>query len=341
VDNYRMPQGDFTFRVDKPAGVHEADNYRPQGNRNNRNDRRERSPDRDGRPAKRSRGPQDRSFRNANGAQPFRDNRPGRNYGGRPWRPFIAAERDLLKTDHNSSSEVAFFNTAGGVTYRPLDELSDSDEAEMDISGDEAGSAEEPSHKRARLTVEQSTSDNNAPKWSNPDPYTALPPETATQGKKKDVVRLIRKSRVQEKEVRTSLPSESADFISFDTDDSDAADDADDDQEEQRPASSAVSSAAASVPIAQLDLKLPPKPVAPKPVKAPVLLPDPASSALGSRKRTHDDEIKMPHARLKKATKMHAGGGITKEWLADPELESTPWMKVDHSGSANMAVWYV
>lgn len=335
-DNYQLPQSDFTFQVDKPAGVQDADTYRPQGNRKYRNDRREpHSPDRDGRPSKRSRGPHDRSFGSANGARPYRNDKHSRNFGNRPWRPFVPAERELLKTDHNNSTEVAFFNTAGGVTYRPLNELSDSDEAEMDISGDEAaGSTEEPMSKRARSTIEQSASDNT-PKWSNPDPYTALPPETATQGKKKDVVRMIRKSRVQEKEVRSSLPSGSADFISFDSD-SDASEELEDDQE-QRPAARPISSVAAALPVSELNLQLPPKP--PKPGKTPVLLPDPTPSALGSRKRTHDDEIKMPHTRLKKVTKAPPGGGVTKEWVPDPELESTPWMEVDHSGSANMSVW--
>lgn len=260
-----------------------------------------------------------------------------------------------MKVDHESGTEVAFYNTAGGVTYRPLNELSDSDEAEMDISGDEAGSDGEPSTKRARVGMERSESDNKAPKWSNPDPYTALPPESSTQGKKKDVVRMIRKSRVQETEIRASLPSETADFISFDTESEHGSDD-----EELSPATTAVSSLPATTPrnlqlpskplaAAQLEnapvtrhpnLQLPAKPsVVAEPEHRPVILPDPSSSALGSRKRTHDDEIKLPHARFRKVTKLRAGGGITNEWLADPELDSTPWMKTDHSASANMAVW--
>ncbi|EAQ84734.1 hypothetical protein CHGG_08748 [Chaetomium globosum CBS 148.51] len=338
-DNYRLPQSDFTFQVDKPAGVQNADTYRPQGNSKHHNDRHEpHSPDRDDRPLKRTRRSNNRSSRNDSSARPVQNNKHGRNFGNRPWRPFVPAERELLKTDHdnNNNTEVAFYNTSGGVTYRPLNELSDSDEAEMDISGDEeAGSTEEPTGKRARSAIEQSTSDNNVPKWSNPDPYTALPPETATQGKKKDVVRMIRKSRVQENEVRSSLPSGEADFISFDSD-SDATDEHEDDQG-QESAVRAVSPVARIVPVSELNLQLPPRP--PKPGKGPALLPDPTPSALGSRKRTHDDEIKMPHTRLKKATKAPPGGGITKEWVPDPELDSTPWMEVDHSRSANMAVW--
>ncbi|KAK4100580.1 hypothetical protein N658DRAFT_427590 [Parathielavia hyrcaniae] len=341
-DSYRVPQGDFTFRVDKPAGVHEADTYRPQAHRKGHNDRREPSPRRDSRPAKRNRPTQDASFRTGNNNQSFRDNRPGRGgYGHRPWRPFIAAERELLKANHTTGSEVAFFKADGTVTYRPLDELSDSDEAEMDISGDEAEPAEGPSSKRARTAVEQSASDNNAPRWSNPDPYTALPPEMTTQGKKKDVVQMIRKARVSAQEVRTSLPSESADFIALDFDDSDGEDDHDDDHEPEESTASAAPSLAAtnSTFSVQPDLRLPPKPASAKPSKAAARFPDPTPAALGSRKRTHDDEIKMPHTRLKKCITSKASGHITTEWLPDPDLDSTPWMRADHSGSATMAVW--
>ncbi|KAH6617688.1 hypothetical protein B0J18DRAFT_258448 [Chaetomium sp. MPI-SDFR-AT-0129] len=350
VDNYRPPQGDFNFRVDKPAGVQDGDSYRPQGNRKNYSGRRSLSPDRDSRPSKRNRGPHDRSFRSHNGPPPFRDNRHGRNFH-RPRRPPpIPAERDLLKIDHESGTEVAFYNTAGGVTYRPLNELSDSDEAEMDISGDEAGSDGEPSIKRARVGMERSESDNKAPKWSNPDPYTALPPESSTQGKKRDVVRMIRKSRVQETETRASLPSETADFISFDTESEHSGDDLDHGEEplsattardlQLPPKPSAVGQLGNAPATTSPSLQLPAKPsVIAEPDYRPAILPDPLSSALGSRKRTHDDEIKMPHAKFRKVTKLRSGGAITNEWLPDPELDSTPWMKTDHSASANMAVW--
>lgn len=328
VDNYRPPQGDFTFRMDKPAGVQDADTYRPQNSWNSHIDRRgPPSPHHDSRPAKRNRGSNDRP----SARQPRDSNRFNTRYGGRPWRPFIAAERELLKTEHNTGSELAFFDTGGGVTYRNVDELSDSDEAEMDISGDEAEAEEEPSTKRARVSVEQSTSDNNAPKWSNPDPYTALPPETAPQGKKKDVVQMIRKARVQATETRSSLPSEAADFIALDFDESDSSD-----LEIVDEAAPAPPKATAPPP----NLQLPPKPpTMSRAARAPSISPDPLSSALGSRKRTHDDEIKMPHSKFKKVTKTPAGGAIVKDWAPRHDLTPTPWLEADHSESANMAVW--
>lgn len=330
VDSYRPPQSDFTFRVDKPAGVKETDSYRPQNNRGTRRDRREpHSPRRDSRPAKKGRASNDRKSKNGAPARPLGgENRFEKSRGGRPWRPFIAAERELLKADHHTGSELAYFDTTGGVTYRPLEDLSDSDDAEMDISEDDAEGTAEPSSKRARLSAQQSTSDNNAPKWSNPDPYTALPPESAPRGKKKDVVQMIRKARIPAKEVRDSLPSEAADFISFDLDESD--------DNEPLPTARTV----ATMPGGRIGSQRPSKGAVPaKAVKTHVLLPDPTPSALGTRKRTHDDEIKTPHTKLKKSSKAPVGGGVISEWLAVPGVEPTPWMKVNHSDSANVAVW--
>ncbi|KAK0671868.1 putative Poly(A) RNA polymerase protein [Cercophora samala] len=321
VDNYRMPQSDFTFRVEKPAGLQqEPDSYRPQNNRRSRNDR--------GPPGGRG----GRDFRNG----PLARGRGGR--GGKfrqPWRPFVAAERDLLHTDHNVGDEQAYFDEQGGVTYRNLDELSDSEEAEMDISGDEENSDAEPSSKRARVSVDQSAADD-VPKWSNPDPYTALPPESTGQ-KKKDVVQLIRKARVQAKETRTSLPSEAADFISLDFDDSDDGHESDDTKESNLV--STRESRVENAPTAE-DATLPHKGAGSgKPSRVPVLMPDPTPAALGSRKRTHDDQIKMPHTRMKRPAKAPSGGHIIPEWRALPHTTATPWLRMDNSDSKDPIVW--
>ncbi|KAK4201522.1 putative Poly(A) RNA polymerase protein [Triangularia verruculosa] len=322
VDSYRMPQSDFTFRVEKPAGLQqEPDSYRPENNRRARHDR----------GANGGRGGRD--ARHGNGAR----GRPGR--GGKfrqPWRPFVAAERDLLHTDHNVGDEQAYFDEQGGVTYRNIDELSDSEEAEMEISGDEGNSDTEPSSKRARVSVDQSAADD-VPKWSNPDPYTALPPETAGQ-KKKDVVQLIRKARVQTKETRTSLPSEAADFISLDFDDSDDGGDSDHTK--------------ASDLVFMGESKVDAAPVATdgstlshdgtgfgKPSRVPRLLPDPTPAALGSRKRTHDDQIKMPHTRMKRPAKAPSGGSIIPEWRPLSHMSPTPWLRMDNSDSKDPIVW--
>ncbi|KAI5300263.1 hypothetical protein KEM56_002589 [Ascosphaera pollenicola] len=64
-----------------------------------------------------------------------------------------------------------------------------------------------------------------APKWSNPDPYTVLPPAAEENpGKKKDFVKMIRKAKMQADQRNEDSKSrnevvENVDFISFDMED--------------------------------------------------------------------------------------------------------------------------
>jgi non-canonical poly(A) RNA polymerase PAPD5/7 len=87
----------------------------------------------------------------------------------------------------------------------------------MDVSG----SADEahPS-KRVRLEIKNSLN-NEPPRWSNPDPYTALPPVDDSNRKHKDVVKLIRKARVETASVHVMAATNDQDFISFDFDGND------------------------------------------------------------------------------------------------------------------------
>jgi non-canonical poly(A) RNA polymerase PAPD5/7 len=107
---------------------------------------------------------------------------------------------------------------ANAVKYVPIEDVSDSEEAEMDMSDDEGA---EPKKKQARTQTLAADGDS-VPKWSNPDPYTVLPPLDEAQRKKKDVVKLIRKARVTAStESMTKTEAVSDDFISFDFDDQD------------------------------------------------------------------------------------------------------------------------
>jgi hypothetical protein len=364
-DRYRPPQGDFTFRVDKPAGVQESDTYRPQNNSGRNDRRRGYSPNRD---AKRNRGAQNR--RDHHSSQPF---------GARPRRPmFIAAERELLKVNHETGNEQLLYDPSNSVQYRPLDELTDS-EAESNLSNEDQQDGE-PAHKRARLSLEQSASDNNVPKWSNPDPYTALPIQPIEQKKKKDVVQLIRKARIQPDQPRASLPADLADFIALDDDDEDeqentkTTEEYDDDYEptldlgpsvvnvpspapnqgshiapgpaDQSPVfadlskqttASMPATASGTAVVEDVPVENPQRVVRPR-LPRGVLFEDPTPAILGNRKRTWDDEIKVPHATLKKASKIPASGEIVEAWRPRADLNPIPWFRPNatNSGSINV-----
>ena len=141
----------------------------------------------------------------------------------------MASERELLNMSYSTGNERLLFNAEGGAMYRPMNQLSDSEEADMDISGDEGSRDEhdqEPRAKRLRTSENQLAADDGdmAPRWSNPDPYTALPPGTVLTGKKKDVVGMIRKARVPVLDITQAVPAEAEEFIDFSDSDDDSPD---------------------------------------------------------------------------------------------------------------------
>jgi non-canonical poly(A) RNA polymerase PAPD5/7 len=144
--------------------------------------------------------------------RPRRDtNRPPRTFDYRHPPP-KASERPLLTTRHYSPEALTFPTNNTQDKFREIEDLSDTDEAEMDMSA----SADEPQpSKRVRLEANDSLT-NELPRWSNPDPYTALPPVDDSNRKHKDVVQLIRKARVEAAAVPVMAATNDLDFISFD-----------------------------------------------------------------------------------------------------------------------------
>ena len=83
----------------------------------------------------------------------------------------------------------------------------------MDVSNSD-GNDSRPS-KRQRVAVQEELSSTT--RWSNPDPYTSLPPMDSTERKRKDVVKMIRKARNSSlSKADMILPQHNHDFISFD-----------------------------------------------------------------------------------------------------------------------------
>ncbi|KUJ20746.1 uncharacterized protein LY89DRAFT_579514 [Mollisia scopiformis] len=199
--SYRQNE-DFNFRYDAPPGLdyRAADQHRAP-----RSPPRGRAPDRNGYQA------------NDNQRRPRGGHRGGR--GG----PRLAADRAFLKTNRDPTPELmpGMDEDAGaGVRFKPVDDLSDSDEAEMDLTNtDDEADGQESKKKQARTETKAADADS-VPRWSNPDPYTALPPPDESQRKKKDVVKLIRKARVAaDTENNAKTEATADDFISFDFDD--------------------------------------------------------------------------------------------------------------------------
>lgn len=268
------------------------------------------------------------------------------------WRPPPhLSERQLLSADLVNVPEERLLSGDAKNKFRNLDEMSDDEELGMDISprtSDDEQEGNEPAAKRVKAD-EADEAKEQAPKWSNPDPYTALPCPEETTGKKRDVVKLIRKARVEESSESKAAPGTAEDFISFDTtededdqdddddeDDSDETSDEEDSEEEYEPSP-------AIAPQSQPPLPPGPPPTIPPPPREPPPPPPPTGPAadrsgpLGSRKRTIDDEIKPPdYGQFKQATTRAPKGGILGAWLSKAGEDPCPW-SVNHDDTKDMA----
>lgn len=182
----------------------------------------------------------------------------------------------------------------GGATqpprkFRRLDEISDSDETDMDVSDDDApGTDGNGAGKGEREPEQKPLPPPPQPKWSNPDPYTVLPPEPVElPGKKKDVVKMIRKAKVEMTKPNmegVNPVTANDDFISFDFDD-----------------------------LAQF--------------KPPEDAPTGPRDDRG-RKRKFEERDGMPRPGRKPERGFNANGSIIDKWVSDPALSPTPWLDV-------------
>lgn len=121
-----------------------------------------------------------------------------------------AYERDLLTQSPSTFEQPVLSTIHTDPKFRDVDHLTDSDEAEME---ENSGHEEDSRGKRRKLDNSHSTVVQQ-PVWSNPDPYTSLPPGPEVTGKRVDVVKLIRKARNEPDDQRASI-AEQDDFISF------------------------------------------------------------------------------------------------------------------------------
>ncbi|KAI1436561.1 hypothetical protein GGR50DRAFT_229502 [Xylaria sp. CBS 124048] len=374
--NYQPPRGEFTFRQEAPPGINpytpsaplqydsRHSNARPHDTHYGRHG------DRNSRSSYATR--RDESRRTRGGQYSHQSRGQSLNERGK------AAHRPLLSTRFNDQPELMLGNTAVRATYKDVDELSDSDEVDMDISDNGDSDSNEPERpaKRVRTTDSEKATIASLPKWSNPDPYTALPPPETTR--KKDVVQLIRKARVQAETKQNSIPTEAAEFISCDFTDDESPNQprnlsstnirlenvqttqpatrpltiqtpqTPNKPEVTRPTHS--THATPSTLSRSAPSTLPPKP--PMPARAhdgsrsatnqqssnqqpsPVVALAP-SSALGSRKRTFDDQIKSAYTPLKRTNKMASAGVIVPIWEPKQGENPCPWVVNDHSKTPN------
>ncbi|CZT15993.1 uncharacterized protein RCC_01833 [Ramularia collo-cygni] len=141
--------------------------------------------------------------------------RGGSRGRGRGGRNRAAHARDLMaKSNRAATPEQMEGMKDDGKAYFVDNVSSDEEEDAASTGGD---NDEPPSTKRNKTTTARADA-SSAPKWSNPDPYTVLPPTDMSMAPKKDIVQTIRKAKVEAANKASSANAikENVDFISFD-----------------------------------------------------------------------------------------------------------------------------
>lgn len=164
------------------------------------------------------------------------------NFRGGRANKIATAERPLLRSRQDTEPEQMFgiaYKDGDAKRFISADDMSDSEEelmVESESDNDNSGGVslitpgaeailehiapdgpERPAKRRALEVKKPIEPAGTVSKWSNPDPYTVLPPIDDTQRKKRDVVRIIRKARVSTEKAAISQSQAAAndDFISF------------------------------------------------------------------------------------------------------------------------------
>lgn len=242
--------------------------------------------------------PRNRADARTQASRGGRPQRGGHAGGFKKFRPKPAHQRDLLKPTDREPTPEQLHGMYGEGDHHYVEYISSDDETGKPDS-DEAGDHDARSRKRIKADDAATTGTDTAlPRWSNPDPYSVLPPTDLGIGPKKDIVQTIRKAKVETaaQSVSTNAIKENADFISFDF--------GEDDNEEDPEAEE------------EFDIDAPPPPP-----PADLLMPtpdelrqayDPASTG---RKRKRESDLGVMN-------------DIVTEWQPN-ETNPTPWLRAD------------
>ncbi|KAF4772519.1 hypothetical protein HAV15_012262 [Penicillium sp. str.  len=229
------------------------------------------------------------------------------NYrGSRPNPSPPTADRPLLSRKRESTPEKlqGETKTKPPRNFASLLASSNSEETKRDTSDDDSDT--ERPHKKRTMSVDESQDptpiSNPCPsvlRWSNPDPYTAIPLPSKQMNQRLDVVKLIHKPRLDDKAkaAETDELRENLDFISLSMIS---------ESEHQSNAPENASDIALKGPTGQENVY----------------------SADPSRKRTQRGAIKR-HVRKtgKPTSKYNCDGSVIKEWRPPSQETGTPWFE--------------
>ncbi|KAJ5716825.1 hypothetical protein N7488_002471 [Penicillium malachiteum] len=252
--------------------------------------------------------------------------------------PRLLSERPLLVSKRETTPEQlqAEHGEKPALKFASLDALSNSEEAEMEFSDD----SDEDARPRKKRNIGSGLGTDGVvlavpaeppkPKWSNPDPYTALPPPDESH-KRVDVIQLIRKARLAN---ITNTPQSKAvvaneDFISLGM--------SNENKKEDRQQSQSAPVDAPKGPRGLPPLASRVEPRAPQHVPNGPMGLEVRGTAT---KRTRDDEPKGISPRQgKPKTKFNRDGSVHQEWRPRSGQNCTPWLE-SVTPASGPSVWF-
>lgn len=204
------------------------------------------------------------------------------------------AQRELLTHVPSSVEMSVLSENHASNKFRDVANMTDSEEEEMSEDED----FEDENQPKRRKLIATEPEPEPVARWSNPDPYTALPPAPDSNHKRVDVVKLIRKARVDDGP-HQSTDANQADFISFE---------ALNDDDLFAPPSNAPAGPRADEPTFH--------------ERREEIV---GRKVLGKRKHdVYEDDALLGHANR---TRFHKSGKVLAAWQALAGISSTPWLK--------------
>ena len=260
-------------------------------------------------------------------------------------------DRPLLRSKREATPENMLLTGDSAARFKDVDDLSESD-AEMDLEEDSASASDEADEesrpaKKIRTDEKLTTNSTPTPKWSNPDPYAIIPPIDEAHAKRKDVVKLIRKAKVDlSKDATANGISENIDFISF------GAEDQEQNSQESKASADYEASVCENYEESQsfshlknlhgdfdeleLSIKHESSSQVRRHLNSSDMWPPPDNGINGGRAYLEED---IPQNSRKRKRSDLPDGSILPEWVCKSVATATPWCTVDHSRTDKMGLW--
>ncbi|KAF2814984.1 uncharacterized protein BDZ99DRAFT_188465 [Mytilinidion resinicola] len=279
-------------------------------------------------------------------------NRVNPNWKGHGGKYNVAPHERALFQPRGSTPEQMLGMNEGPTKFLTVGSFSASEDEEQEGSAQSASEeGDGPTHKRSRTAAKEQDDGSSMPKWSNPDPYTVVPGEDVTKRKRKDIVQLIRKSKISAAEAaaQTNAVADNDDFISLD---------------DAEPASQVIPTGPSSFSHRNHFLSVYPSNApgsAVEPINARSLGPPPSLPKLSTSHHEQptlsNTETGFQHQELqriqgpryvpaqeqrptKRKYDHHRFGDITSEWQPTaPHGTTAPWTVMDHSRTEDMGHW--